>query len=314
MPATKLDYVPGAYEALTSETLDDTPVNNTWYHFNLDGWPLAMSDIVLVSDGDTLVLGTDYELAADAGYTSEEVSQSGKTVYAMWRIINASYEGLAVIMSGNNFGSYVSNEAMKDYVDAQVGGHDAADEISYDNTTSGLTATDVQAAIDEIQGDASKIDYDNTISGLAADNVKAAIDEVQANVDTGSAPETIFEGILGSSMFNNSNTEYAILFAGTGFSSGVFTAPEDGTYDLNAVILSTANGAPVYYRVYVNSTEKLRVCVVTNSNQITKNIVWKFTGVSSGNTIRITAYSPASSYTVVSTYTKVQIQKQVGST
>lgn len=62
-----------------------------------------------------------------------------------------------------------------------------ADEVVYDNTTSGLTATDVQAAIDEVVGDipvvpttyaASDVTYDNTTSGLAATTAQAAIDEL----------------------------------------------------------------------------------------------------------------------------------------
>lgn len=54
-----------------------------------------------------------------------------------------------------------------------------AENVAYDNTSSGLTATNVQAAIDEVNGkDAGDIDYDNTTSGLTATNVQAAIDEL----------------------------------------------------------------------------------------------------------------------------------------
>lgn len=65
-----------------------------------------------------------------------------------------------------------------------------ADNISYDNSTSGLTATDVKAAIDEVQSniegkdEASEISYDNTTSGLTATNVQTAIDEVDGDLDT----------------------------------------------------------------------------------------------------------------------------------
>ena len=43
-------------------------------------------------------------------------------------------------------------QAIKDYVAQEIATKDEASEISYDNTTSGLTATDVQAAIDETEG------------------------------------------------------------------------------------------------------------------------------------------------------------------
>lgn len=65
-----------------------------------------------------------------------------------------------------------------------------ADNITYDNSASGLTATNVQAAIDELdtaiegQDEASEISYDNSTSGLTATNVQDAIDEVDGDLDT----------------------------------------------------------------------------------------------------------------------------------
>jgi hypothetical protein len=58
-----------------------------------------------------------------------------------------------------------------------------ADAVAYDNATSGLTADDVQAAIDEIVAsppapEADDVPYDNATSGLAATDVQAAIDEI----------------------------------------------------------------------------------------------------------------------------------------
>ena len=104
-----------------------------------------------------------------------------------------------------------SAKAVKTYVDAQIATKDEASEISYDNATSGLTATDVQAAVDEVEGrvdtaesnittnataisdhladtvdahDASAVSYVNTTSGLTATEVQSAIDEVEGRVDT----------------------------------------------------------------------------------------------------------------------------------
>lgn len=61
---------------------------------------------------------------------------------------------------------------------------DAAD-VDYDNTGSGLTATDVQAAVDELAARpvvaaAEDVTYDNTVSGLTATDVQAAIDELKS--------------------------------------------------------------------------------------------------------------------------------------
>jgi len=74
--------------------------------------------------------------------------------------------------------------------------HDAS-AISYINSSSGLTATEIQAAIDELDAatdahladtvdahDATAISYSNATSGLTATNAQAAIDEVEARLDT----------------------------------------------------------------------------------------------------------------------------------
>lgn len=63
----------------------------------------------------------------------------------------------------------------------------AASAVTYDGTESGLSATNVQAAIDEVVSDiptipatydADDIVYDNTTSGLTATDVQSAIDEI----------------------------------------------------------------------------------------------------------------------------------------
>src|SRR5690554_3358961 len=69
--------------------------------------------------------------------------------------------------------------------------HDAF-EIVYDNTTSDLAASDVQAALDELDSlreqhedsptahEAVQIVYDNTTSGLTATDTQAALDELDS--------------------------------------------------------------------------------------------------------------------------------------
>lgn len=93
-------------------------------------------------------------------------------------------------------------------MDFSTGGNNSitadAVDIIYDNTTSSLTATDTQSAIDEVEGrvdtvetdlsnhianptdahDASAISFVNTTSGLTAVNVQDAIDEVEGRLDT----------------------------------------------------------------------------------------------------------------------------------
>lgn len=59
------------------------------------------------------------------------------------------------------------------------GGGGTADDITYDNTYSGLQSSNVQDAIDELSARAAEdISYDNTQSGLTATDIQAALDEV----------------------------------------------------------------------------------------------------------------------------------------
>lgn len=59
----------------------------------------------------------------------------------------------------------------------------AASAVTYDNTISGLTATNAQDAIDELH-DSANIAYDNTVSGLTAIDVQSAIDELASGPAT----------------------------------------------------------------------------------------------------------------------------------
>lgn len=87
-------------------------------------------------------------------------------------------------------GAFVINQSVIGVLNGAVltlavgGGASNAAGISYDNTGSGLMASNVQDAIDEVVGDiptgfaASAITYDNTGSGLSATDVQDAIDEL----------------------------------------------------------------------------------------------------------------------------------------
>lgn len=77
----------------------------------------------------------------------------------------------------------------------------SADDIEYDNTSSGMTATNVQEAIDELKansgsGSADGISYDNSVSGIAATNIQEAIDAVFRSASDGK--QAIIDAIAGS--------------------------------------------------------------------------------------------------------------------
>ena len=86
-----------------------------------------------------------------------------------------------------------------------------ADDVTYDNSISGLTATDVQDAIDELAAGAgtiaaSSVTYDNTLSGLTAADVQAAIDELKALIPA--TPQYITTGLTGTRAIINDGGYY----------------------------------------------------------------------------------------------------------
>lgn len=119
-------------------------------------------------------------------------------------------------------GAFVINQSVIGVVNSSVltlfvgGGASTidAEDVDYDNSGSGLTATDVQTAIDEVLGDiptgfaATAITYDNTVSGLTAANAQAAIDELAAASD----PNNI-TGVIDISNSHNTLATAVVLTA-----------------------------------------------------------------------------------------------------
>ena len=101
--------------------------------------------------------------------------------------------------------------------------------VPYDNVSSGLSGTDVQTAIDELDGiidgmgtpSANIITYDNVSSLLSATDLQAAIDEVDVNVDdihllTGLPINSQDIGLVSNPVITDNGTLLdAILEAGT---------------------------------------------------------------------------------------------------
>ena len=99
-------------------------------------------------------------------------------------------------------GAFVINQSVMAILNGAVltvlaGGSSISDasDVNYDNTSSGLSATNVQTAIDEVYGDiptgfpSTAITYNNAISGLSATDVQGAIDELASSTPGPSGDE-----------------------------------------------------------------------------------------------------------------------------
>ena len=87
-----------------------------------------------------------------------------------------------------------------------------SDKIGYNNLTSGLTATNVKSAIDELKSDidnvptnpdADDVSYDNTTSGMTADDVQGAIDELKSDIDDITASDVSYSNTTSSLVATN---------------------------------------------------------------------------------------------------------------
>lgn len=76
-----------------------------------------------------------------------------------------------------------------------------SDKIGYDNLTSGLSATNVKSALDELKSnidniqvtpDADDVSYNNTTSQMSATDVQGAIDELKSDIDNVTASDVSY--------------------------------------------------------------------------------------------------------------------------
>ena len=108
-----------------------------------------------------------------------------------------------------------------------------AQDVTYDNTGSGLTATNVQDAINEVVGDiptgfsASAITYNNAISGLVSTNAQNAIDELADRNVYSTSEKAVGKWIDGRTLYckaysGNTNQSASFVIDGT-LKTGIVT-------------------------------------------------------------------------------------------
>jgi hypothetical protein len=159
----------------------------------------------------TLKDGVNPSAAREIVTNSQSQTLTNKTLTSP--VIDTSVSGTAIetdLSASASSSKLVTASAVKTYVDNSVASKDQASEISYSNATSGLVATNVQAAIDEVEGrldtaqsglsghisqatdahDASAISVVPT-GNLAADDVQEALVELQTDVDSRATSSTL---------------------------------------------------------------------------------------------------------------------------
>ncbi len=121
-----LNYTFSVFETITNQELLPL-VLDVKNGIKLNGvLSFAMSNITISTDdaGVTVVPVTAYSLEIDADYTSREALDGGSnaTILKSITITNATYAGVPLYISGNNYGSYTDNAVFQNQIDSILSG------------------------------------------------------------------------------------------------------------------------------------------------------------------------------------------------
>lgn len=140
-------------------------------------------------------------------------------------------------------------------------GQNEASEITYDNSTSGLTATDVQAAIDEVEGRVDTVETDlGTVTTGLSDHLADAVDAHDAsaisNIPAGNLAATDVQGAL-DELQSDVDTR-ALANLGTITNASIQTPSRlDTKQDTEANLITYAGSASDGQFVFATDTKKM---------------------------------------------------------
>jgi|GEM_PF-1951714 len=230
------------------------------------GVRLTPTTDALTVDGEVSANSSDNKLKAQLGGSTRNVVTEDQSQTLTNKTINADNNTISNLEVDNLKSGVLdtdlnavsgaddtipSAKAVKAYVDAQIDTIDQAAEITYSNATSGLAATNVQTAIDEIDGN---VDNLVTLSGVALDAVNlgtftgTTIPDNQTNKQALQALETSVETKAASSVVTeiDGNVDDLITLSGVAENStslGTFTGttiPDSSTIKAALQALETS--------------------------------------------------------------------------
>jgi len=110
---------PGTFETISNQDIGSFVLDQP-QSILLDGFfPFLMANIEL-KQGTTVIPPSAYTLFTDTEATAQEVGKTNQTLIGQIKITNVAYAGVTLNISGNNFGTYGSNKAVRDYVQTEI--------------------------------------------------------------------------------------------------------------------------------------------------------------------------------------------------
>lgn len=150
-------------------------------------------------------------VASDLATLSGTVSTQGSTISTLSETLTTAVGNINTINSliGNGTPTTTDQTIIGaiNEINARTG---EADGISYDNTDSGLSATNVQSAIDEVN--ASLTQY-NSIETVSKSSVTFTVDEIKDGYEVGDVPAISGRTLVGIINTNSSSPNVAITGA-----------------------------------------------------------------------------------------------------
>lgn len=238
-------------QTLTNKTIDAD--NNTISELEVDN----LKSGVLVTDLSGSVSDTQIPSAQAVRTALEGQNEASEITYDNTNSgltatnVQAAIDEVEGRVETNETNITTNSTGLSNHISDTTGAH-ASSAISYSNTSSGLTATQVQAAIDEVEGrlettegvasgadtkiddhiadtsdahEASAIAYDNTTSGLTATQIQAAVDEVEGRLETSEGVATGADTKIDNHIADTSDAHEASAIAYDNTTSGL-TATE----------------------------------------------------------------------------------------
>ena len=204
---------------------------------------------------------------------SYEAQSSAKGI-----VVNLVKAGVSVIdaltsTDANNALSANQGKVLKDALDALSA--PTAAEVSYDNTVTGMTADDVQEAIDEV--------FQSVSDGKTL--IAAAITDKGVETSASDSFATMANNIENISGSGGSATRYVLRLTG-GSGSSSYTIPEDGYYLMIAGC--SYNGSRS-----ITLPSGIDPILSDNVYSDTRGVMWKIAYLESGDVVTI-ACSPSS--------------------
>lgn len=144
------------------------------------------------------------------------------------------------------------------------GGEVAADDVTYDNTDSGLTATDVQAAIDELKDDIDNIsDYREIATGTGA-TLGDKLSSVKSAYDSLSADDKV-----NAALIINDN----LILRATGINNFVFSVVYGSTSSIIAEMARMISDVPTVFTDTIDVNGFTSSDISSNTTQTLKLVV-----------------------------------------